>query len=236
MAQIAALEGEGPMTWLIPAVGFALLWVWVFYREDKRPEPLWMVALAFLLGIVAFGVTWCVERWVAWNWAGFNSDSPLDNAIMAFLIIGPVEEGSKFLAVRTFIYGSPHFDEPMDGIIYSAVLATGFAFAENLLLTFDARHMVWVQGLCGTLAHILFAGYWGAALGWEKSTGSKKLARIWVGISLAVSAFLHGLFDFCILTAGQTLPHLASRIALALLVAASFLILRQQISRAKKLQ
>lgn len=224
------------MTWLIPAVGFALLWAWVFYREDKRPEPLWMVTLAFLLGVVAFGFTWCVEHWVAYNWAGFNSDSPLDNAILAFLIIGPTEEGSKFLMVRAFVYKSPHFDEPMDGIIYSAVLATGFAFAENLLLTLDAKHMVWLQGFCGTLAHILFAGYWGAALGWEKNASLKKLARLWVGVSLAVSAFLHGFFDFCILVSGQFMPHLASRIVLAILVASSFALLRWQMNRARELQ
>lgn len=224
------------MAWLIPAIGFAALWVWVFYREDRRPEPLWMVARVFLLGVLSFGLTWCVERWVAWNWDGFKSDSLLDNAIISFLVIGPVEEGIKFLAVLTFVYRSPHFDEPMDGIIYSAVLATGFAFAENLLLTFDVKHMVWQQGLCGTLAHILFAGYWGAALGWAKNVSQKKQARLWVGISLLVSAFLHGLFDFLILISGQTLPHIVSRIALALLVASSFLLLRFQMNRAKELQ
>lgn len=31
------------MTWLISAVGFALLRVWVFYREEKLPEPLMVV-------------------------------------------------------------------------------------------------------------------------------------------------------------------------------------------------
>ncbi len=166
-----------------------------------------MVSLAFLLGIISFGFTWCIERWVAWNWEGFKSDSPLDNAIVSFLVIGPVEEGSKFLVVRTFVYKSPHFDEPMGGITYGAVVATGFAFTENLLLTFDAKQMIWVQGLCGTFAHILFASYWGAALGWEKNSNPKRTATIWVGISLVVSAFLHELFDFLILISGQTLPH-----------------------------
>ncbi|MFN3421097.1 MAG: PrsW family intramembrane metalloprotease, partial [Armatimonadota bacterium] len=180
--------------------------------------------------------TWCIERWVAWNWEGFKSDSLLDNAIMAFLVVGPVEEGSKFLAVRAFIYESPHFDEPIDGIIYSAVVATGFALAENLLLTFDAKQMIWVQGLCGTLAHILFASYWGAALGWEKNANPKKAATIWVGISLVVSALLHGLFDFSILISGQTLPHPISRAILTILVATSFLLLRWQMNRAKRLQ
>jgi len=221
------------MVWLVPAVGFALLWAWVFYREDRHPEPLWMVVLAFLLGTIAFGLTWCVERYVAWSWEGFKSDSLLDNAIMAFLVIGPVEEGFKFLAVAGFIYKSPHFDEPMDGIIYSAVVATGFAFAENLLLTFDAKHMVWVQGLCGTLAHILFAGYWGAALGWAKNSNRKRQARFWVAASLSASAFTHGLFDLCILTGGQTLPHLLSRTALASLIALSFALLRWQMKRAQ---
>lgn len=224
------------MTWLVPTVGFALLWVWVFYREDKHPEPLWMVTFAFILGIIAFGLTWCIERWVAWNWAGFNSDSLLDNAILAFIVIGPVEEGVKFLAVRSFIYRSPYFDEPMDGIIYSAVVATGFAFAENLLLTFDAKYMVWIQGLCGTLVHILFASYWGSALGWEKTSGVKKFITLQAGASLVVSAFMHGLFDFFIFVRERFLPNFLVQCLLVTLVAISFSLLRWQMERTKKLQ
>ena len=219
------------MTWLLPAIGFALLWIWVFYREDKNPEPLWMVTLAFLLGTVAFGITWAIERYVAWNWEGFKSDSLLDNAILALLIVGPTEEGSKFMVVRAFIYKSPHFDEPMDGIIYSVVVATGFAFAENLLLTFDAKHLIWLRGLCGTLVHILFASYWGAALGWAKIQKPTKLITKPLMLSLIVSSLLHGLFDLCIFVCGRQLSVTATRLILMALVIVSFFILRHQMKR-----
>ncbi len=59
-----------------------------------------------------------------------NVVSPTMMILAAFFLIGPVEEVCKFLAVRS-VYESPHFADPLDGVVYSTAAAMGFASLEN---------------------------------------------------------------------------------------------------------
>ena len=55
-----------------------------------------------------------------------------ETAYLAFIVAGFTEELFKFLVVRTTIYKSPYFDEPIDGLVYSSAAALGFASLENI--------------------------------------------------------------------------------------------------------
>jgi RsiW-degrading membrane proteinase PrsW (M82 family) len=48
-----------------------------------------------------------------------------------FLVVGPVEETVKLLAVRLHAFRSPSFNTVMDGAVYGAVAGLGFATIEN---------------------------------------------------------------------------------------------------------
>ncbi len=224
------------MNWILPALGFAILWIWVFYREDKRPEPLGMVLAAFALGVGGFGIAWIVEFLVAWHWTVFKEDTLLAHALLAFLVIGPVEEGVKFLLVLLILLPLRFFDEPMDGILYSAVVATGFAFAENLLLAKGSPALMWLRGLSGTMAHILFAGYWGSALGWLKVAAPSPKGWLIVLASLVGSIVAHGLFDLVVFSFDRQLSAPVARALIGLLLVASFLLLRWQMKGFQRLQ
>ena len=78
--------------------------------------------------------------------------APMPMAIGCFLVIGPCEELAKFLAVRLFVYRNKEFNEPLDGIIYAAAAALGFASLENVLYVIDwhTGHVQW-----GALGHSL---------------------------------------------------------------------------------
>src|SRR4051794_18324117 len=53
---------SGSMGWVVLAVAFAGVWVYAFYREDiKNPEPLWLVGLAMVGGMIAFPVASYLE-------------------------------------------------------------------------------------------------------------------------------------------------------------------------------
>ena len=51
----------------------------------------------------------------------------------SFLVIAPIEEFAKLLAVWIAVYRTQDFREPIDGIIYSATAALGFACIENVI-------------------------------------------------------------------------------------------------------
>src|SRR5262249_9579612 len=149
-----------------------------------------------------------------------------------FLVVGPVEELCKFAAVRLPIYPRAQFNEPMDGIVYSVSAASGFALAENYTYMEGTPEGIWTRGPAATLARILFASFWGAALGWTKPMENRRVARLIVAGSLLWAASTHGLFDLIYFTADRELPRVLARIALVAIVVASFLALRLQMKRA----
>ena len=65
-------------------------------------------------------------------------------------IVGPVEETSKFLAIRLAVYRSLHFEEPMDGLVYGAAASLGFASLENLIYVLSYGPEVMIDSLVKT--------------------------------------------------------------------------------------
>jgi protease PrsW len=219
------------MGWFVIAVAFAGLWLWAFYREDRlEREPLWMVAFALGWGALAIlPALWLEARLLP---PDLGPDSRLAvRAAGLLLIVGPVEELCKFAGVRLHIWPRSQFNEPMDGIVYAAAAATGFAFAENLHFMVDQPSVILARGPAGTLAHILFAGFWGSALGWAKMCGPWR-GRMLVLLGLVWGSLSHGLFDLISFSAGQELPAWGARLGLTLLMTGSYLLLRRQMTRA----
>jgi protease PrsW len=194
-----------------------LIWLWIFYRTDRyEPEPKRMVALTFLLGVLSIVPAFIGERLgervypflrqieAASTEHTASAVHALPLFIGCFLIIGPCEELAKFAAVRLFMYRSREFDEPLDGLIYAAAAALGFASLENVFYVVDFSrgldHVTIRWGMLGVRAflalpgHVIFAATWGYALGRARFDAQY---RVWPRVALA--AALHGLYDFLLI-------------------------------------
>jgi RsiW-degrading membrane proteinase PrsW (M82 family) len=187
-----------------------MIWLWIIYRTDwYEPEPKRLVLATFALGIVAIVPAFGAERLAGMGYpflayieqaAATGISAPLPMAIGCFLVIGPCEEIAKFLAVRLFVYRHKEFNEPLDGIIYAAAAALGFASLENVLYVIDwhTGHVQWgalgIRSLLALPGHVIFATTWGYALGRQKFDASY---RVWPMVALA--ALLHGLYDFLLM-------------------------------------
>jgi RsiW-degrading membrane proteinase PrsW (M82 family) len=219
------------MGWIGIAVVCAGLFLWAFYREDRHEhEPIWMVALALGWGALAIvPALWLEGRLLP---AGLSGEDPLKMRVLGLLlVVGPVEEFCKFAGVRFYIWRHSQFNEPMDGIIYAAAAATGFALVENFYFMVDQPAAILGRGPAGTLAHILFAGFWGSALGWARFCSPWR-GRGLIALGLLWGSLSHGLFDLLSLSANYDLPGWAARLGLALLMVGSYLVLRRQMLRA----
>ncbi len=189
-----------------------VLWMWLVYRTDHfEPEPIHLVLATFVLGAAAVLPAFGVERLVNFAWpflhtidraAEGQSADQLVVALGCFLVVGPVEELAKFATVRLYIFRHPEFDEPLDGIIYASAAALGVASLVNLLYVIDfdrGWHLRWgALGLRSMLAlpgHIIFAAVWGAALGRRRFDPNYPVAP-----RVVLAAFLHGLYDFLLVT------------------------------------
>ncbi len=173
-----------------------LLLVRYFYRRDiYEPEPRGRLAWAVLAGLLAALVA--VLGSLA---AGVTSDTihglahPGALAVMTGKI-GLVEEGSKLLVVLLFFYRTKEFNEPSDGVVYTAAVATGFAMIENL--GYVAAGGI-VTGIVRAVTAVPLHAFLGALMG--NFVGRAKFARrgkvLLVLVGYLLAAALHGIYDF----------------------------------------
>lgn len=173
-----------------------ILWVWYFYRKDKYdPEPTRLIVRDFIWGILSVFPASLLET-------PFGSlitpqASLLSLFIGTVLVVGVVEEGMKSYVVYRLHYYHPEFDEPVDGIIYGVTVGLGFAAFENLFYTMLFGYQVGlVRAVLTSLAHASFTGIFGYYLSLAKGSDNRLL--IWRGFILV--AFLHGLYDFLVIS------------------------------------
>jgi RsiW-degrading membrane proteinase PrsW (M82 family) len=187
-------------TVLVLGVAPGAFWLWYFYRRDRvEPEPRRLVLRVFLYGGLSAIPAGLVEVPFA-----VITGAPLAVAVIAAPV---VEELAKLAVVHWTMYRHREFDEPMDGIVYAAAAALGFATVENVLYVATASRAaedsaVWghVAGVAVARAvlsvpgHVLFSGMWGYALGVARFSGPAKGRRlVRNGVFAAIS--LHAVFN-----------------------------------------
>ena len=189
-------------------LGYAVLafapgafWLWFFVRgRAYRPKPRRLLALAFFYGMLSTIPAGILNTL-------FIGDDLLDGAAdlasvaaAMLFVVGPVEETSKFLAVRLGPYRSLYFDEPRDGMVYAAATSLGFASLENLLYILNFGPWVMLgRAPISTLAHVIFGSFWGYGLALQAQEG-RRARRLWLAAGLAVAAAIHGLFNVLVFT------------------------------------
>ncbi len=225
------------MIWTAIAVLFAFLWVFAFYREDRRREPLVYVALAFGFGMLAMGGASLLEAWVlTCPFLGQYEERLIPRVTLFVGMIGPIEEVCKFLPIWLLFYPRRFFDEAEDGLIYGAAVATGFAFAENLKFFHDGTWPVEImlyRSPGGPFVHILFAAYWGTALGWATLEAARRDRRNIILAGLARAALMHGLFNLVTYSAKELTVQGVRGGMLGILIF-SFLAIRWHLYRMKR--
>ena len=182
---------------LFPLLAFTpgIFWLWFFIRRGVyRPGPRRLLVFTFLLGMASTLPAGII------NTVFLDDDVLSETANLAsvasgmLFVVGPTEEVCKFLAVRLLAYRSAYFDEPGDGLVYSAAASLGFASLENLfyILEFGPAVMLGRAPL-STVAHVVFGSFWGYALGQQVQTGRRRSWQLLFGI--AAGALVHGVFN-----------------------------------------
>ncbi|GEM_PF-126246 len=180
---------------LVLALAFApgFFWLWYFYKKDKlEPEPLGLIRNCFFLGMVVVIPAALLERAL-----------PVSHFQSVVIVAPIVEECFKFFAILLTVYRSSQFDEPMDGVVYAAAVALGFASLENAGYLYGAYQqssgslatLTVLRSILSVPAHALFSIMWGYALGVAKFTGKERGNKL-ITIGLLSAIGLHALFNF----------------------------------------
>ena len=211
------------------AVGFvpALLWLWVFWRKDRwEREPKTLVLRTFLLGAVSAGPIYLLEGHL-----------PLPPTVFGefFVRVALVEEWFKILPVLWLALRHTEFDEPMDGVVYGAAAALGFAGAENAVYAIQSGGLLSLsRAFTSTVMHVALTGMVGYAIG---------MARFGRGYRsvVALSAFfaavtIHGGYNFFIAIGSlPEAPDWIARVAILVLIPSMLILLSHAMREAVKL-
>jgi RsiW-degrading membrane proteinase PrsW (M82 family) len=200
----------------------SVAWLVFIRRFDRaHPEPMWLIAITFVLGGLAtvpagFAELFLVNLtpWLDPRVVTFGGQLfALPLAFVVFtIVVGMCEEGAKMLGAG-FAVRRREFDEPVDGIVYGIVSSLGFAAAENVryfALTRLSAPIVIARCFMSVPAHMFFGAIWGYALGARLVEKRPKVL-----LFLALAAAAHGLFDALLSTDGGAMLAVFLNVVLA---------------------
>lgn len=187
----------------LAAVGAAVVWV-----DRWEPEPPRALAVAFAWGAsVSVLVALVVNTAALGVMLAAGADELSAGAATATLVAPVVEEAVKGVGVLVlFLVWRRFFDGPVDGLVYAACVAAGFAFVENVLYFGEAIAaagsdvgasvaVVFVlRAVVSPFAHVLFTACVGLALGWAAQRS--RTAWTWAfPLGLVGAVALHALWN-----------------------------------------
>ncbi|MFB6173351.1 MAG: PrsW family intramembrane metalloprotease [Halobacteriales archaeon] len=190
---------------VVPALAITL-YVW---RSDvMEREPLKLLVVTFLLGILFAGFAAILNTLAQ---PAFQYIPIVGMPLFFYLVVAPIEETVKWLAVRLHAYRHGTFGTVLDGAVYGAVAGLGFATIENSLYI-GQQYMTAMQqaggaapepvaAALGTAAvrsfagpgHVIYSAFAGYYLGLAKF--NREDAGPIVVKGLLIAAFIHGTYN-----------------------------------------
>ncbi|RQH03539.1 PrsW family intramembrane metalloprotease [Natrarchaeobius oligotrophus] len=204
LVQPAILVAERPLLGIffgLSVVPAALLAGFIWYTDITSNEPLGLLVATFVLAVL-FATFAAVVNSVTRPW--FEAIPIVGTVLFFFLIVGPVEEAVKLLAVRVFAYRSDTFDAVIDGAVYGAIAGLGFAAIENAIYIAGtvaeaqagvftaATGIATVRALVGP-GHVIYSAIAGYYLGLAKF--NPQYAGPLVVKGLLVASIVHAIYN-----------------------------------------
>lgn len=197
----AAAAGLCAVIALIPLTLVLLGVRWVDRWEPEPRLALWFAFLWGAAGSVAIALLVDLGVQIAVYATGATTGSEFVGAAIQAPL---VEEAAKGFGVLLIFWAARRrFDGPVDGVVYAAVVASGFAFVENIiyfgsaLLEGGAGALAvtfFLRGILSPFAHVLFTACTGAAIGFASRRAPAAGVPI-VLLGFAAAMFLHGLWN-----------------------------------------
>ncbi len=186
------------------APGLAII-LYIYRMDSYDKEPKRYLLGSFLLGMLSTLPAIAIQLACKKIFGDTNAFSSVPfYAFWAFIIVAGSEEGSKFLMVKLYAYPKKFFDEPFDGIVYSVMVAMGFATLENI--GYVQQHgfgTAVMRMFLSVPAHATFGTAMGYYIGLAKFNKEKSAFYMIAGLLLAM--FFHGAFDFFLLLQGSVI-------------------------------
>lgn len=191
-----------PMRLLFMAVlpGIIIILIMLYLDRYDR-EPIRYVVRFFLWG--AFCVLPVLGLEAILSILNPFRGTVLGVAYFAFVVAGFSEEFLKRRFLLRNLWQADFFDQRLDGIVFSVLIALGFATVENIsyiLFQYAQEPLVAIyRGVLSVPAHMLFAIAMGYEVSLAKFSPTEKERARHLFKSLWIPVLLHGCFDFILM-------------------------------------
>jgi RsiW-degrading membrane proteinase PrsW (M82 family) len=172
--------------------------VWWFDRYEK--EPFQLLLFSFLWGLLpAVAISLLLELLLGVPGISNLQSSALGFTFLGVAVLPPViEEGLKFVGLLAiFAIAGQEVDDPLDGIIYGAMVGFGFAAAENTMYFLASRTvaelilLIFFRTMIFGAIHGLFTSFAGLGLALAKYSRTRGKAALWAAGGLAAAIGFH---------------------------------------------
>ncbi|RLM49293.1 PrsW family intramembrane metalloprotease [Halorubrum sp. Atlit-28R] len=186
----------------VPALGLA---AYVYRSDVTTAEPLSLLVATFLLSILTATFAAILNSVLQPYFRPFGF---LGLVVFFFVVVGPIEETVKLLAVRLYAYTDDRFDAVIDGAVYGALAGLGFVVIENFVYIAQNVDMGELSVGIATLGagdgiaalralagpgHVVYSAFAGYYLGLAKFNPENRGPIIVKGLVLA--AAIHALYN-----------------------------------------
>jgi len=207
------LLGALAVTSLVPALVVA---GYIWYDDPTAREPFVTIAATFVLAIAFSLIAATVNSAVG---PGFEALGAVGVVALYFLVVGPIEEFVKWLAIRVYAYRKDVFQTVVDGAVYGAVAGLGFAAIENFIYIatvyfetapdggtsqVESAVAVTTQRLFAGPGHVVFSSWAGFYFGLAKFNPENRGPIVIKG--LLIAAFIHALYNTLVTVLPPLLP------------------------------
>ncbi|MCK5005158.1 MAG: PrsW family intramembrane metalloprotease [Candidatus Aminicenantes bacterium] len=199
----------------------AIFWIFYFrYKDRFSPEPVSIMGGAFMIGFASGHIylkfiSFLSGVGIPADQSYFIFNGSLVSLVYLIFVVGFFEELFKLFSFIFIVKWFRNFDEKIDGIIYSSIVALGFAAYENFMyLPYLSGAELIGRAIASPLTHSVFASIWGHYTGILILNKNKNYKKVL--IVFTISFFLHGIYDY--LSLSSTLRILSSLVILLIWV------------------
>ncbi len=176
---------------VLPGLAIAFL---IYLRDIRQPEPYRLLLMSVIFGVICFfisrGLGFLMHHFIY-----INHEDVVHQMLAAFVFVGLVGEGSKFLFLRGFTFYYKDFNHPFDGIVFAIMVGMGYATAENIMYVLSGDvDSAMLRIITSAPANAVFAVIMGYFLGEAKFYKNKAL--LYSVIALLFAALAHGYYDY----------------------------------------
>lgn len=184
------------LTFLTPLAISIILFLYFRFKTGKDSSGLLMAS--FVYGIISIILVLAMQM-VASSLGLDNLRNIRRIIFYSVVVVALFSELGKFFFLKVFVYPKERFRNPVDGIIYSVMIAMGFATINNILYFIPMPNLEvnTVNAVTSGPANVVFGILMGFFIGLGKL---RKLRFIDSMTGLLAAIFFHALYAFCLIT------------------------------------